>query len=289
MNSRENHFYSEDTLGKIIFFMYVCGNKICTMTRRFALIMLIVMSFICLFGQTGETEGYLPAQENPFMRMAGKKYADYSYDLAMYMHYTVFASRDTVHIKRMIDQLREVAEKTGSKAWTWEVRLAELGLLDIKNVMEGNENRSVEELQIAYDLLGKAEKDNMPQIALRLRFLIVESYWDVIRNYELAFEQCVILDKFLNDISTDDFPEKADYLAKIADIHYHFRDYPKAMFYFARILEENENINIWHGIANGNLGQYCSGWNKRRRRCKFPVINFFLNPAIVFLIIIAGF
>ena len=244
----------------------------------------------------------IPAQENPFMRMAGKKYADYSYDLAMYMHYTVFASRDTVHIKRMIDQLREVAEKTGSKAWTWEVRLAELGLLDIKNVMEGNENRSVEELQIAYDLLGKAEKDNMPQIALRLRFLIVESYWDVIRNYELAFEQCVILDKRLHDISTDDFPEKADYLAKIADIHYHFRDYPKAMFYFSRILEENDNISnqsakqharnglglcfrninnldssdyyfsailpvyylntdkeryreIWHGIANGNLGQ----------------------------------
>ena len=57
------------------------------------------------------------------MDMAGKKYADYSLDLYYkYLHF----DNDTLGRRKMMEQLKEVAVKTGSKAWESELKYAEL-------------------------------------------------------------------------------------------------------------------------------------------------------------------
>jgi AraC-like DNA-binding protein len=53
------------------------------------------------------------------------------------------------------------------------------------------------------------------------------------------------------DVSSDDIPEKAMYLLLIADAHYFFKDYPKAVSYYTKILEEensNNQTTIQHAL-----------------------------------------
>ena len=71
------------------------------------------------------------AQDNPFMRMAGEKYADYSQELSD-KYYRV--DKDTVEIQKMIAQIKEVVEKTGSKTWELELKTTELMLFDAPQI-----------------------------------------------------------------------------------------------------------------------------------------------------------
>ena len=196
------------------------------------LLISIILIFFC---------NTLSAQENPFMQMAGKKYAEYSYDLNQIYH-TLFLL-DTTEIQNVIAQIKEVADKTGSKEWELEAQFVELGLFSAKNRLKGDDSQFAEELRIAVNLLEKAKKENLPHLEARLRFVIIESYWKKIKNYELAFEECAIQYNRLMEISVEDFPEKAHYLLQIANSHYQFKDYPKAIAYYSKILEEKETIN----------------------------------------------
>ena len=57
----------------------------------------------------------LGAQDNPFMRMAGINYADYSQEL--YDRYLDFCRLDTADARKVILQMDEVADKTGRTEW----------------------------------------------------------------------------------------------------------------------------------------------------------------------------
>jgi hypothetical protein len=169
----------------------------------------------------------IAAQDNPFMAMAEKVYAEYSYDLNEC--YNQMNVNDTVDIQLMIQQLKEVARKTGGREWALEVRYAELAWLNIKYRLEGYENAAAEELQITFDLLEKAKKENLPQLELRFRRLVIETCWSRINDYELAFQHCAIQDRRLMEISANDVPEKTDFFIQIANAHYRIKDEPRAI------------------------------------------------------------
>jgi len=218
-------------------FIYDVGKYIQARVKHFmksvfTLSITIILTFSCIT---------VSAQENPFMKMAGRKYADYSYELKIL--YDKTGNEDTVVMAKTINQLKEVAEKTGSNAWKMEVKIYELELIIKKNQLNENTNGITGELQMAFDLLNQAKKENLPQNELWLRYLIIDTYWRSVKNYELAFEQCVLQNKRLMEISTEDVPEKALYYIQIANCHYSFKDYPNAIFYFNRILEEKETID----------------------------------------------
>ena len=179
------------------------------------------------------------AQENPFMQMAGKKYAEYAQ--ALRDEYEVFYSTDTVNIRRTVEQLREVARQTGSKAWELEAKAAEKLMFYI--ISEINQGFHVDKkilIQDRFELLEQAIKYNIPQLELKFRDNIIEDAW-TIKNYELVFEQGALLAERLKDISSDDIPEKPSYYTRIANAYYHFKEYRQAMVYFNMILEEKEN------------------------------------------------
>ena len=196
------------------------------------------------------------------MKMAGKKYADYSLDLT-YQFQRSFYGYDTINIQKGVDQIKEVFLKTGSKTWELELKFAEYVLSDAKyrkNSMDYYEKR----LKILFDLLDGAKKNNILYLELRFRYKIFETYWNDFKNYELAFEQCAIQAERLETVSIDDVPEKALFYQQIANAYYYFNDYPKAIDYFQKIINEKENAytqSCKQSALNGLGLIYREGYN----------------------------
>ena len=172
------------------------------------------------------------------MDMAREKYADYSLDL--YYKYLTFGAIDTIERQKMMEQIKEAAVKTGSKAWELELKYVELVVFDIKN-REKSKDYAEKELKMAFDLLEEAKKYGILPVELKVRYDIIENYWLKFKNYEFAFEQCAIQYERLQTVSSDDIPEKALYYVQIANAYLYFNDYSKAMDYFEKILGEKEN------------------------------------------------
>ena len=199
--------------------------------------------------------------------MAGKKYADYSRQL--YDEYVKFNRPDTLDARLVIRQIEEVAEKTGDIAWRLQVEYFETTLFDIKRRLEGDEKYPADQmLKDMFTLLEKAKKANLTYLELRCRHSIIEYYRYYIRNYELAFEQCLIQEKQLQNVSYDDIPEKALYHVQIVYGYYTFKDYPKVVAYFEKLLQDEVNIRNQQlsNIVNNTLGLiYRNGFHDLNR------------------------
>ena len=194
--------------------------------------------------------------------MVGKKYSDYSLDL-FYQYQQSFNFLDTLAIQKCRDQVKEVCLKTGSKTWELELKYVEYVLFDVK-YREKSMDFYEKQLKMMLDLLDEAKKNNILYLELRLRNKIIEIYWQNIKNYELAFEQCTIQAERLKTVSVDDIPEKIIYYVPIADAYYHFKDYPRAMDYYQKIIDEKENTytQFCKQSALNGLGLcYCEGFN----------------------------
>lgn len=65
---------------------------------------------------------------------------------------------------------------------------------------------------------------------------LAEYYWKIEQNYELAFEQYLILDSRIEQINSEDYPEKARDLMQIGEAYYYFQDYHLAISYFKKAI-----------------------------------------------------
>jgi len=221
-------------------------------------------------------------QENPFMQMAGKKYADYALELRERCF--DFVRLDTVEARKIICQIEEVAKKTGQMEWKLQVEYLELLLFKHKlDLLSENAFFSEEWLQNALELLEKAKKAKILQLELKFRQEIIEYYWYRLKNYELVFEQFVIQDEHLQKLSPEIIPEKIYYYQWIAYAYFFFKDYDKAIFYYNKIFDEKENLqspDINH--ARNSLGiLYRDGYNDldRSDSCFQAIINAEYLPA----------
>jgi AraC-like DNA-binding protein len=179
-------------------------------------------------------------KENPFMSMAGKRYAEYSQKL-INQDIILNHLEDTTEIRRMIGQVEEVAEATGSVQWRLHAAFFELELLSKKGGIEGDDRYPVEQIvKTARELLEKAQRAGVVYLELIVRQRIIDYYWNYFQDYELAFTQYAIQQERLEAVSSEEIPEKVDYMMRIANAHYFFKDYPKAVFYYQKVLEERE-------------------------------------------------
>ena len=200
------------------------------------------MSLFKLPCQAVESDSGFAKQDNPFLQMASKKYADYSLELLD--QYNVFFSLDTIEARKVIRKVEEAAQKTGSMEWKLHSDYFKLLMFDLKRSLYGNHLYPEEEmLNIALALLEQTKKKNFTSLELIVRQKIIDYYWIYFKNYESAFELYAIQDKLLQTVSFDDFPEKSNYFRLIADAFYEFKDWPRAIFYFNMVLEEKDNIN----------------------------------------------
>ena len=136
----------------------------------------------------------------------------------------------------MVRQLEEVAQKTGCVEW--KLRHERLAL-ELRGILEAIS--AEESVGVLLDLLEQAIKANSLRMEIELRSLIIEFYWLNFKNYELAFDLLAVQEERLQEISSEEFPEKALFYIQIANSHYYFKDYEKAILYFRKVLEFEDN------------------------------------------------
>ena len=209
---------------------------------------LVLLAFLLSFVCTAQK-----VQKNPFMEMADKKYADYAQELGDEFLRLIILY-DTLEFQKFVGQIEEVATKTGSREWKLQADYYELSLIKMRNHYARDKLSHEELLGLMLELLKKAQKVNVPQIELRVRYDIIESYFMALENYELAFEYCRIQDERLQAVSSDDYPGKAECYVQIANIHYWFKDYSKAIFYYNKILEEKDNVRNYFAKQHARNG-----------------------------------
>ncbi len=102
----------------------------------------------------------------------------------------------------------------------------------------------------------RASEENTDFLRARSLRALAEFYWKIDKNYELAFEQYLLLDKELVAVHQDDYPEIARDLMQIGEAYYFFQDYTIAITYFKRAiaLPENEFNTMVINSARNTLG-----------------------------------
>jgi AraC-like DNA-binding protein len=222
----------------------------------------------------------ISAQENPFMEMANKKYAEYTQDLVD--QYYTFYKIDTLAARKIINQIAEVAQKTGSTEWKLLTAYFE-SMMYNKMLTIGDERYTSESyLEILTILLEKAKKASVPYLELMIRQEIIDYYWTA-QNYEFAFELYAVQLERLEYISSEDVPEKVHYYQKAADAYCFFKNYPKAISYYCMVLEEKDNIRSQHSKqhARNGLGLcYRLGYNAldRSDSCFLALMHIVFQP-----------
>jgi len=195
---------------------------------------------ICLTVLLFFTGNLLYAQTNPFMPMAGKKYADYFLELDN--EFEKFSNfTDTTKARKVIRQIEEVANITGITRWKLHAAYFELELFRMKQSLFGTElfhEEDYKKMLLSY--LDKAEKYNIVPFILIFRQYAIDYCWHA-HDYEFAFELYALQKKQLETISLEDVPDKLRYYLRIADAHYFFKDYLNAIDYYNKILEEEDN------------------------------------------------
>ncbi|CAG5016710.1 hypothetical protein DYBT9275_05616 [Dyadobacter sp. CECT 9275] len=104
--------------------------------------------------------------------------------------------------------------------------------------------------------LESAMEEDIDFLKARSLRALAEFYWNLEGNYELAFEQYLLLDKELVAIKPEEYPEMARDLMQIGKAYYFFQDYKLAGEYFKRavVLPETPFTTMVINDARNTLG-----------------------------------
>ncbi len=105
-------------------------------------------------------------------------------------------------------------------------------------------------------LIEISDREHIWHIKIRTIRILAEYYWKYVADYQLAFEQYLLLDRELKGIKPEDFPEMARDLLQIGESYYFFHDYKLAKKYLKRALAlpETDFNSILLNTARNTLG-----------------------------------
>ena len=210
----------------------------------------------------------LKAQENPFIEMAGKPYADNWRQLLK--EYYRFLLLDVQEEQIFMQQIEEVAQKTGSLEWRLEVEYFE-SVRSSNRMKENMDDAALQEkyLNILSELLKKAEKASIRHLELRVRQMMIDYWWQLapVHNYELCFELYAIQMERLRDVSSKEIPDIANYYEKYANAYSFFKEYDKAISYYKMAIKESDEHerNFLYNYAYNGLGlcyAFCNDYDR---------------------------
>jgi len=159
--------------------------------------------------------------------------------------------KDSVAIAKKTDAIKAFALAHQDKALELE-----MDLFTCYHNIEFKGHHSQKCIDDLVSLIARATKVGAVYVKIRAIRVLANYYWVTEKNYELAFEQYLLLEKEIDRLSAADYPEKPRDLVKIAEAYYSFQDYSKAEFYFKKALEvpENEFNTMVLNSARNTLG-----------------------------------
>ncbi len=143
---------------------------------------------------------------------------------------------DSVQRAKKAEQIMQFARRNHDKGLELEVQLFQV----FWNALYQRQPKAVSMIRLK-ELLEVVSKENIDFLRARALRVAAEFYWKVAQNYELAFEQYLLLDKEITNINPKDYPEMARDLMQIGQAYYFFQDYTLAKKYFKRVVELPED------------------------------------------------
>jgi len=198
----------------------------------------------------------LSAQENPFLKMAGKPYHEYYQELDE-TAYSDAECKDSLQYKQKVLQMREVAKITKEKKWALEADYLEILLLYSSLYYNGKLTQSQKDslseilIQNTQFIINKAKKIDAFDIEFRALYYLWQVACINIKDYEMGFRFSAELDKEMSAVSSDKFPPKSYYYSEMGKQYYYFQEYEKAKDYFEKSLEPpNEHkSSSWNSLG----------------------------------------
>ena len=182
------------------------------------------------------------AQENPFLKMTTKNYADYCFELNRIAYINV-GIRDEISVKQTVIQMREAAKISKNKKWEIEADFCEIFYRFQRNLHLHNKSALVTDtlLELTINnmqqIIQQAKKIKAADIELRAMRYLWDCYIDSKKDYEMAFRYSLELDKRLSTVSAVEFPFRPIYYHDIGKLYYEFHEYETAKTFFEKGLE----------------------------------------------------
>jgi tetratricopeptide (TPR) repeat protein len=138
---------------------------------------------------------------------------------------------DSVQRAKKAEEIKEFARKHQDRGLELEVHFFQV----FWNTFYQKQPKSVS-LKALKQQLNEVSKEDIDFLKARSLRALAEFYWKIEQNYELAFEQYLLLDKELIATQPSDYPEMARDLMQIGEAYYFFQDYTAAITYFKRVV-----------------------------------------------------
>ncbi len=158
---------------------------------------------------------------------------------------------DSTQRAKQANELIDFARKNKDRGLELEIYFFQ----NFWNAFYQNQAKEVS-LKVLKDQLEQVSRENIDFLRARALRALAEFYWKREQNYELAFEQYLLLDKELAKTKPEDYPEMARDLMQIGQSYYYFQDYDLAISYFKKaiILPENSFNTMVLNDARNTLG-----------------------------------
>jgi len=203
----------------------------------------LLFIFILLFSFYG-----VSAQENPFLKMAGKPYAEYYSELEN-SAYVNRELRDSEWAAKTAALMREAGKVSKDKKWLLEADYFELKYEFSRYIYLNNPNQtqvdSLFKTWMTYlqEIILRARKIKAVDIELRAMNQVWFNYLWYLKNYEMAFRYSLEIDKVLSKVSAKDYPLKPLHYYEMGKLYYDFGEYETAKLFFEKGLENPEITN----------------------------------------------
>jgi len=186
-------------------------------------------------------------ENNPFIPMTHKPYAEYADSLERYNPHIVDEGAEWA--VRTAAQMREAAKASGDRRWELEAEFFEF-LYPYQRVWDKpeREKRSQETLDFAQSIIERARQMGYTALQLRGEFFVFTHFWYDLQNHELAFRQWNRLEKALDPVPVEKFPFKSYYYQRIGELYGYFGEFEKQEYYYRKAMETPEVL-----LKQGNL------------------------------------
>ena len=198
----------------------------------------------------------ISAQENPFLEMAGRRYADYNAALDE-IAYLNDVLRDSLHVRQLAVQMREAAKVAKNNKWALEADYLEILSGYLRLYYSGSFNQFQKDslagihIQDMRLIVQKAKKIKAFDIELRVLFHSWGIVCNYLKDYEMSFRYASELDRVLSAVTSDAFPPKSYFYSEMGKQYYYFREYETAKRYFEKSLEPPcvNHASSWHSLG----------------------------------------
>jgi tetratricopeptide (TPR) repeat protein/DNA-binding CsgD family transcriptional regulator len=243
--------------------------------HSFAKYLLLLLLWLFGFTANGQYESWL-----------NRAYSERVGDIKIFIDGLIF-NPDSIAVFNKLDSLNKFGQRHDDNEMVLEASLVKAYYLSLHT----NERNRV--TRLFRQLIDDAKDKGSVVLEARGHRHLSYYYWAIIKNYELAFEQFLLLDQVLEKMNSDAFPDKLDHLYHIGLAYYHFSEHREAITYFTKALRLPETPfnkiyvnqarntlglsyqaigqldsadqcfreliksnagNAWEGIASGNLG-----------------------------------